>query len=261
VAEIDQHLTIEQLSASLDGQLSQSEQEYARQHLSTCEQCQQQQAELRQTVALLHALPRPTPSRSFMLPLDISLLEPVSTAQPDLPLPRSLHTQTKQPVRRAPWPPYLRTTMRVVSTLAAVVGIVFLLSSLLPARLGYPSASTASGSSASQAVSAPSAPMDATQVARNAQTLTQAPSAIQNQAATAQSSNANYAQAAQPTPAPPPVIEPSSNAPPVNPLEDFFATLFNLSMPEGRLIAGFLLFFLGIVGLLVFRRRKSIGRS
>jgi len=59
VAQENHHLTTEQLSAHLDGQLSDLEQSQLEAHLKTCEWCQQALTDLRRTVALLHALPRP----------------------------------------------------------------------------------------------------------------------------------------------------------------------------------------------------------
>ena len=76
MAKQDRHPTIEQLSAYLDGQLSSGELSECDTHVETCQQCQQMLAELRETVALLHALPQPTLPRSFTLP-PISL-SPVS---------------------------------------------------------------------------------------------------------------------------------------------------------------------------------------
>src|SRR5215469_2615502 len=67
-----EHLTIEQLSAILDKQLSPQEWAVCRAHLSTCQQCQGMLADLRQTSALLHALPQPELPRSFVLPATIT---------------------------------------------------------------------------------------------------------------------------------------------------------------------------------------------
>src|SRR6266702_4715355 len=109
----------------LDGRLPESEQEYAHKHLPTCEQCQQRQAELRQTVALLHALPQPALPRSFALPLDMTLTE--QTVTPIEASRRPLRSRPAEPLL----PSYIRSTMRAISTIAAVIGIVFLLTSVL----------------------------------------------------------------------------------------------------------------------------------
>lgn len=62
------HLTTEQLSASLDGQLSEREARLVEAHLADCSACQRELAELRQTVALLQAIPAAIPRRSFRVP-------------------------------------------------------------------------------------------------------------------------------------------------------------------------------------------------
>ncbi|HEY7975335.1 MAG TPA: zf-HC2 domain-containing protein, partial [Ktedonobacterales bacterium] len=49
----------ERLSAYLDGELTDSELAALETHLPTCEQCQRELAALRQTRALLRALPTP----------------------------------------------------------------------------------------------------------------------------------------------------------------------------------------------------------
>ncbi len=61
------HLTAEQLSARLDGQLSESEQRTVEAHLASCAACQRELEELRQTVALIRAVPAAVPPRSFRL--------------------------------------------------------------------------------------------------------------------------------------------------------------------------------------------------
>src|SRR6266568_3115535 len=68
VADQVQHLTTEELSAFLDEQLSSQERTTIEAHLQTCERCQHELASLRQTVALLRALPQPALPRSFVLP-------------------------------------------------------------------------------------------------------------------------------------------------------------------------------------------------
>lgn len=58
---------IEQLSAYLDGQLSDVERATLEKHLDECSRCRRELDELEATVALLHALPVPRPPRSFTL--------------------------------------------------------------------------------------------------------------------------------------------------------------------------------------------------
>jgi|GEM_PF-473438 len=121
VSHNDWHLTTEQLSALLDGQLSSDEQARLQTHLHACQQCQLRLADLRQTVALLHALPQPSLPRSFTLPVDDAVVTPISA-----------HSQRAAQLRRSTRPGYIRTTMRTLSAIAAVLGIVFLLSTALP---------------------------------------------------------------------------------------------------------------------------------
>lgn len=61
------HLNSELLSAYLDGQVRPAERRRVEQHLSECEACRRELASLRQTVALLHALPRVPVPRAFTL--------------------------------------------------------------------------------------------------------------------------------------------------------------------------------------------------
>ena len=125
MAKQEQHLTTARLSAYIDGQLSPEEQTQTEIHLQNCVVCQQQLAELRQTVALLHALPQPPLPRSFVLPTAEPALVPsqaTRTARPLAPI-------TPLP-RRNGWPIYVTGAVRTVSTLAAMIGIVFLLSGL-----------------------------------------------------------------------------------------------------------------------------------
>ncbi len=68
----NEHPTIEQLSALLDQQLAPQEQATCDAHLRTCQQCQHTLLNLRQTVALLHALPKPELPRSFVLPAPVT---------------------------------------------------------------------------------------------------------------------------------------------------------------------------------------------
>ena len=137
----DGHLTTEQLSASFDKQLSPQEQAVFDAHISTCQQCQNKLSDLRLTAVLLHALPEEEVPRSFVLPSSISIV-PDRTIRKDTtftPVPQRQRTQISM----------LRRSIRVVSTLAAVLALFFIISGILP--LIYPgggsSASTASSNS------------------------------------------------------------------------------------------------------------------
>lgn len=242
MAEFEQHLTNEQLSAMLDGQLSESEQEYTNKHLPTCEQCQQRQAELRQMVALLHALPQPALPRSFALPLDMTITEQTLT-----PIKESYRPLRSRPATPS-LPHYVYSTMRAISTIAAVIGIVFLLTSVLPLLFsGSPmSTSASSTSSMGSASGAPQAP-SANNTPRD-YSLTQeamSPRTPQNGLALATPTSPPKASAQ----ARPGAVSVDS---PVSPV----VSLFDLSTLQGRAILGCLLLVLGIIGLTIFRRRK-----
>ncbi len=139
----DGHLITEQLSASFDKQLSPQEQAVFDAHISTCQQCQNKLSDLRLTAALLHALPEEEVPRSFVLPSSVSIV-PDRTIRQDTtftPVPQRQRTQIS----------ILRRSIRVVSTLAAVLALFFIISGILP--LIYPgggsSTSTASSNSSS----------------------------------------------------------------------------------------------------------------
>ncbi len=136
----DEHLTIEQLSAFLDEQLSSQEQAIVDAHLRDCQQCQQALAELRQTVALLHALPQVEVPRSFTLPARIAAVQdqPVHTNPVATPISQSKRARQNT----------LQRTIRVMSSLAAVLGLIFILSSFVTAlpHLGSAGSSTSAGS-------------------------------------------------------------------------------------------------------------------
>ncbi len=142
MAKQDRHLTTARLSAYIDGQLSAEEQAQSEEHLRTCELCQQQLTELRQMVALLHALPQPQLPRSFTLPVT----EPALAARVDS-APRPLAPVTPLRQRRG-IPASLGGAIRVISTLAAVIGIVFLLSGLFGTVIVLPGSATTSAGSA-----------------------------------------------------------------------------------------------------------------
>ncbi len=120
------HLTTEQLSIFLDQQLSAQEQSTCQTHLNTCQHCQQQLTELEQTVLLVRSLPQVPLPRSFVLPT-------ASTAQSqDMTIKGTNAPKIARQARnRVLIFPRARTTMRIVSTLVAVLGLFFTLSGLL----------------------------------------------------------------------------------------------------------------------------------
>lgn len=136
----------EQLSAFLDGELSEGERIALERHLQGCAACQRARAELRQVRALLRALPVPALPRAFTLPESGAV-------------PESLRPAAQRPAASA-----IRLRLagaaQGAGTLAAAVGLVVLLGSgvvglsqsvrLSPtgAPVAAPSSNQAGGSSA-----------------------------------------------------------------------------------------------------------------
>lgn len=145
----NRHLTTEQLSVFLDKQLSgQEEAEYTA-HLHTCQHCSQALADLKQTVALLHALPQPALPRSFALSASqVTQTARSSSAQEPEQRRQHLHAipTTTRRVRRHRAGYVARQSIRALSTLAAVIGLVFFLSGVFVA-FPHGGASTASNGS------------------------------------------------------------------------------------------------------------------
>jgi hypothetical protein len=280
VAQENHHLTTEQFSAHLDGQLSDLEQSQLEAHLKSCEQCQQELTDLRRTVALLHALPRPALPRSFVLPLDI---QPSTTKQREdaveqadrVPIAltaaraqRSERSVGELPRRR--WPGYVRTTLRAVSAIAAVIGFVFFLSGVLttlPHGGGGAAQSTSSASSAPANVpEVKSNTSPGAKVASNnnqgvtPQISPSSEATIISQTVTAGTeATATSAQgAATPTATRQPV-QPYSAAPTTSQMPTIL--FFDLSSGPGRLGFGFLLLLLGVMGFVVFKRRRQQERA
>ena len=236
MAQQNEHLTTEQLSAFLDKQLSPAERAVFDAHLASCQQCQSRLADLRLTVALVRALPQEEVPRSFVLP---SRLAPVA----ERPTPRPAIV-TPVPQQRGARVSVLQRTVRAVSTLAAVLALIFILSGILPPiHFGGGEATSSAGSvpaATNQRAASNSAPTPATtfgsaQAADGTKTPVQTPKSTP--AATARSSiHSGTSPAVQPPTLPP---------------------FLDLSRPEGRLALGALLLVLGIIGLVVTRRRRG----
>ncbi|RAQ97999.1 zf-HC2 domain-containing protein [Thermogemmatispora tikiterensis] len=148
--DYQEHPTLEQLSAYLDGALSAEEEAFCAAHLPHCASCRSELASLRLTRDLLRALPRATPPRAFTLTPELlrtssrpegpesvaadagaSAEEPVALLAPS---PSALSPQTHQVrptggagARRQ----HLRRFVQVLSALAAVIALVLLLSGAL----------------------------------------------------------------------------------------------------------------------------------
>jgi hypothetical protein len=141
----DGHLSTGQLSASFDTQLSPQEQAVFDAHISACQQCQNKLSDLRLTAALLHALPEEEVPRSFVLPDNVSIL-PDRTIRQEAPV-------TALPQRQRPQRSVLRRSVRIVSTLAAVLALCFIISGMLP--LLYSGTGNSATSTATNSTMAP----------------------------------------------------------------------------------------------------------
>ncbi len=240
-----EHLTTEQLSAFLDKQLTPQEQAFFDAHLQSCQRCQHVLADLRGTVALLRAMPEPPLPRSFTLPAGISQ----TSAARQQPLP--LSAQQRRPPRYM-----LQRTVRAVSTLAAAIAVLFILSSLLP-LLSFHGGGASSASFAPQTTSNGSGtthPGNPPDLTRQPKTPHASPNASGYQTGTPAKSPV----AATPAPTPTPTsssggsTQGSVTAPPTLP------PFLDLSQPSGRLMLGAFLLLLSIVGLIATRRvRRS----
>ncbi len=259
MAQQDQeHPTTEQLSAYIDRQLSPEEQAFCDAHLSTCQRCQESLAGLRSTVALLQALPRMTPARTFRLTPEMlgqerrTPLAAEEQARASEAEPRAVVRHLPERGRRRSSTPRstLRSTLRVLSTLAAVLALVLLASSFLslpsggsanmtsrPASLGatHGTAGTASSASGTQpnlndkAGATDKTPVPATQRSEPGQ---RSPSVT----------------------AVPPSSEPQFGAEETSPP---FFSLTDLGAPGTRLILGLILLAAGLAGIVATRQRSG----
>jgi Putative zinc-finger len=232
VANRDQHLTTEQLSAFLDAQLSPAEQAEYHAHIESCQQCQSALASLRQTVALLRAMPQPSLPRSFALPAGVTYLQEPAARQGEL---------THTPARRR-WPYYMQRSLRAMSTVAAVIGFIFLLSGILPMLIH--SGGTMSTSTGS--LRAPASPNNKA-MQRNA-------TATNNKASTSAGSSPTGTPAPGTTPAA--RVEPKKTSPDNQPQKQVppVPAIIDLSVPLVRQALGFALLVIGIIGVLLTRR-------
>lgn len=245
MAQDKRHLTTEQLSALLDKEASAEEQAQWEAHLSTCPQCQRALTALRQTVAMLHALPQPTPPRSFVLSMEVAepSPQPVMAAPTPLgPAHRKMH-------------PYVRGVLRTVSALAAMIGIVFFLSGILPSLVhggGTAASSTTTGSSASSSTNGSTGGSIGakTPTAEHAHNL--APSVTATAIATAAATEVVQPQ----LPGTTTQQSKSTGVDQQTPSGDFTFLIFNLSTPAGRVGLGMILVLLGGMGFILFRRSQ-----
>jgi hypothetical protein len=235
----DEHLTTEQLSAFLDKQLSSQEQAIVDAHLSDCQQCQLALADLRQTVAMLRALPRVEVPRSFTLPARIAAVQEQPVHSNPVVIPISQRTRARRNS--------LQGAIRAISALAAVLGLIFILSSFAATfPHGSATSSTSSGSSSESA-------------STNASGAATQNGVTPHQLQTTGPGTPPGIVGSQ-TPAPTPShIAPgavkqgtqTSSGPPGQP----GPAVLDLNGPAGHLVIGSVLFVLGILGFALARRR------
>jgi anti-sigma factor RsiW len=236
------HLTIEQLSAILDKQLSPQEWAVCQAHLRACQQCQGMLADLRQTSLLLHALPQPELPRSFVLP-DTITSPAGQISRPEVRAPVKQITRG----RSRTWPTYLRYSTRFISTIAAALGIIFILSGLL---VSLPRGGTPTSSAPAAAPSSSNTGTSGT--AQTPQAKVQTPNADSTQ------NNHPKTQLPQPTDTATSKSF-SSTGHTENPV-NILPSILDPSTIEGRMVIGVLLLVLGILGV-VFSRRRLVGRG
>jgi hypothetical protein len=231
----NEHLTIAELSAYIDEELTPAELAACDAHIRTCQPCQAALADLRLTSTLLSSMPQVAVPRSFTLPTNLLTL-PETPATEVRTLKRSSSLAT----------PIWRRSMRVASTLVAILGLFFVLAGALSA-LPHGGAMN-SASTASNGVSAPHAAAG--------QATTQPTPLLSSTPERNLSPNAEATRRATELTTPTPVnTSPTYGAQPQGPPTDQPAlpAVLDLSQPLGRLSTGLALFLLGIVGVIVTR--------
>lgn len=232
----NEHLTIAQLSAYLDKELSRDELALCDAHLQSCPQCQAVLADLRITSALLHRMPQVEVPRSFVLPSNLAVL-PAAPARSE---PRRLQPTRSQYV--------VKRSLRALSTLAAVVGLLFIL-------FGAISTLPHGGYATSGAVMAPENGAAGSKSGTPSLAGThKSTSPYEHETVQAQATaRAQHQQEPTATPTASAPVEPQ--APQTN-----LPAVLNLGQPEGRLSIGAALLVLGILGVLLTRRsRRGVG--
>ncbi len=235
----NEHLTFEQLSASLDKQLSPQEQAVFDAHLTSCQQCQNKLADLRLVATLLHSLPQEEVPRSFMLPTSVSQSSNQATSQKS--------TITPLPSRQPRQNSALRRSIRIISTLAAVLALCFIISGMLPFLISGTS-NTASTSTGGSATLAPDHSSATSSGVEQPNRVLQKGEATANAQATATTQARNPASTTTPAPNNGHVSNPST----VN------VTLpaIDLSQPAVRIGIGIVVLALSIIILILTRRRR-----
>ena len=240
--EQNEHLTIEQLSAFLDRQLSSQELAECDTHVQHCHQCQGLLADLRLTTGLLRGLPPPELPRSFVLPTPIAEERPVRLVTP--------MTRREGGSRQN----YLRRAVRVMSTIAAVVGLFFILSGLFTTLLTLPHG----GASVATSAPAPSHAASGGSPMRTAEAM--APGFSSSRRTTNGAFNNDQAAVTPRVPAPTPVT--TGTAAPNTVLSNGGPQQAQPAQPGPTISSlpgvGVILLVLGVLGVALTRRRKVI---
>lgn len=230
------HLTTAQLSAYVDRELTRDESARCAAHLQICPECQAVLADLRLTSTLLRKMPQVVVPRSFILPLNMSVL-PATPAIPERETPRPLQPARSQSA--------LKRSLRVLSTLAAVIGLIFLLvgafTSLPQVRL-----TTLNRASSSVPRTAPSA------ATPSLAGVHASPRATEQTAANA-TARAHQASPVERTP----TASSTRSAPQPSEQQFSLPPALDLGQPEGRLSIGAALLLLGLLGFLLTRPRRA----
>lgn len=247
------HLTTEQLSALIDQQITTEEQATYTAHLQTCQQCQQAMAALRQTVMLLKALPQPTLPRSFVLPTNVIVMpdRPATVPSRSEPTTPARPQPQPQPQRRSVWIYTVQRSMRAVSTIAAVIGLIFVLSSL---SISLPQFSSTSPTAAS-------VPSVNHQEGGQAQPLgngsiTTTSTIGPKHTTPLPARTAPAASTSVPTPITTPNTSPQLTSPKPSQSQPPLS-IVDLGTSMGRQDVGFALLLLGILGVVVTRRKRE----
>lgn len=231
----NEHLTIAQLSAYVDKELASDELALCDAHVQTCQPCQAALADLRLTSVLLGGLPQVEVPRSFALPTNMTFL------------PENPGDVEGRPRQSRPTYSIWRRSLRTLSTLAAVLGLIFVLAGVF--------ASLPRGGVMTTASSGTNAPVTSSQ-----------PSEVQATDATGraiQSPNVHATKVAPGLNTPTPATTPT-NTPPLFSAQDHTSdqqsgppAALDLGKTEGRLSIGSALFVLGILGFVATRRRRE----
>lgn len=236
----NEHLTIAQLSAYLDKELTRDELALCEAHLQACPRCRAVLADLRATSALLQRMPQVEVPRSFVLPSNIAVLPAASERQE----PRRVQSLRSQSG--------IKRSLRALSTLAAVIGLLFILVGALSSlpHGGYATNTASAPISSGLAPNRPTTPP-----AFGTRNATSPPGRTTVQAAGAQATaRAQHRQTPEPTPTAAPATSTPDGTP--GPQASLPAVL-DPGQPEGRLSIGAVLLLLGMLGVLLTRRPRG----